>query len=423
MLLSANSLRRMRSFVRRFVLVLGPDPAAVAQSGVALLISIIATLVAGLTLATADERLGELPGLLLLVPAAIAQRGNVFGALGSRLGTAIHTGEFNVSRRPDTVFGQNVLASLALSVIAATWLGFLAWILAGVFGVREAIGLLDFLTISVVGGVLASVVVLALTIALAAGSLRFRWDLDNVIAPLVTATGDLVTLPSLLIASLLVVAPGDSSSSASATIGVAVVFVAVSALAASIITNLPILRRIVVESLPVLAVASAVSLTAGIVVESRLTTFLDQPALLVLVPTYFGMAGALGGILSSRLGSKVHLGLITPKALPQREAWLDIRSIGALAVPIFILVGLASHIGALGVGASSPGAFDMMTVSVLAGAGATLVVLAVAYYGTLAAIRLDFDPDTATIPLTNSVLDLVGSFTLVAAIVGLGVAG
>ena len=414
----------MRSFAKRFVRVLGPDPAAVAQSGFALLISIIATLVAGLTLASAEARLEATPGLLLLVPAAIAQRGNVFGALGSRLGTAIHTGEFSITRRPRTVFGQNVLASLALTLVAATWLGLLAWVLSRIFGTEGSIGVFDFLTISVVGGTVASLVVLAITITLAAGSVKYRWDLDNVIAPLVTGTGDLVTLPSLLLASQLVSAPGSASPSrVSTVVGVVVLGVAALTVVASMISKLPLLRRIVVESLPVLGVASLVSLCAGIVIENRLGAFLDQPALLVLVPTYFGMAGALGGILSSRLGSKVHLGLITPRALPQREALLDIRSVALLALPIFVLVGAGAHVGALGIGAESPGIVDMVSVAVLAGAGATLVVLAVAYYGTLAAIRFGLDPDTAGIPLTNSILDLVGSFTLVAAIIGLGVAG
>ena len=137
----------MRSFATRLVRILGPDPGAVAQSSAALLISIIVTLVAGLTLASSEERLAELPGLLLLVPAAIGQRGNVFGALGSRLGTAIHTGEFSVTRRVDTVFGQNVLASLVLSVVAATWLALVAWVLAQVIGIDDSIGLFDFVTI------------------------------------------------------------------------------------------------------------------------------------------------------------------------------------------------------------------------------------------------------------------------------------
>lgn len=407
---------RLRSFASRLVRILGPDPAAVAQSVAALLVSIIATLIAGLTLASAEAQLAQIPGLLLIVPAAIAQRGNVFGALGSRLGTAIHTGEFNISTRRDTVFGQNVLASLGLSIIAATWLAFVAKALATAFGVAGAMSLLDFVAVSVLGGAIASLVVLAITIALAAGSTRFGWDLDNVTAPLVTATGDLVTLPALIFGSLMVGAGRTSE-----IVGLVSLLVAIVALGLCLRAGLPLLRRILLESLPVLGVASVISLIAGIVVEKQLTSFLEQPALLILVPAYFGMAGALGGILSSRLGTKVHLGLITSKLIPQRAAMMDIRSIAVLAVPIFALVGLAAHLGALLVGTQSPGIWMMIAVASLAGLGATLVVLAVAYYGTLAAVRFGLDPDTASIPLTNSVLDLVGAFTLIGTIFALGV--
>lgn len=410
-------MERVRSVLARLVRILGPDPAAVAQSIIALLLSIVATLIAGLTLAASEERLSELPGLLLIVPAAIAQRGNVFGAMGSRLGTAIHTGTFRISRRPDTLFGQNVLAAIGLSWVASVWLALVAKGLATVFDVAGAMSLLDFVAVAVVGGMLASFLVLALTVALAAGSSRFGWDLDNVTAPLVTATGDLVTLPALVIGSSVVARNPASEILALAAIGAAAVIVAL-----IVRSTLPILRRIVLESVPVLAMASSISLVAGITVEKQLQSFLDQPALLILVPTYFGMAGALGGILASRLGTKVHLGLVPQRAVPNRVAREDMRSVVSLALPIFALVGLAAHLGAVAVDADGPGVGGMVGVAMLAGVGAIVVVVAVAYYGTLAAVRFGVDPDTAGIPLTNSVLDLVGAFTLVGAILALGVA-
>ena len=406
----------LRTFLARLVRSLGPDQRAVAQTVVALLVSVIVTLLAGLTLASSEERLADLPGLLLLVPAAIAQRGNVFGALGSRLGTAIHAGTFSITTRPDTLFAQNVLASLGLSVMAATWLAFVARGLASVFDIAGAMSLLDFVAVSVSGGLIASLVVLAITVALAAGSTRFGWDLDNVTAPLVTSTGDLVTLPALIIGSLVV-----GSGRGSEVLGVVSIAAAIAVLVLCLRAGLPLLRRIVLESIPVLGTASFLSLIAGILVEKQLGSFLEQPALLILVPAYFGMAGALGGILSSRLATKVHLGLVQSTAWPQREALLDMRSIALLAVPIFALVGLAAHLGSVVVGAESPGFAMMVAVASLAGVGATLVVVSVAYYGTLAAVRFGLDPDTAAIPLTNSALDLVGAFTLVGTIVLLGV--
>jgi mgtE-like transporter len=49
-----------------------------------------------------------------------------------------------------------------------------------------------------------------------------------------------------------------------------------------------------------------------------------------------------------------------------------------------------------------------------------LFVAAVAYYGTIAAYRTGVDPDTYGIPVVSSSVDLVGAFTLIIAITGLG---
>src|SRR4051812_42706320 len=170
----------------------------------ALLVSSAGDLLAGLTLGAITHTLENLPGLLVLVPAAIGMRGNIFGALGSRLGTAIHTGQFSLARRRDTVVGQNVLASLSLTLSISLALAVLAKAVAVGFGLGHTISIADFVVISILGGAISSVAVLGLTLGVAAASVRRDWDMDNVAAPLVTAAGDMVTLPSLFLATFLV---------------------------------------------------------------------------------------------------------------------------------------------------------------------------------------------------------------------------
>src|SRR6476619_8655086 len=110
----------------RFVALLRSDAAGVRAGFVALLISSGGDLLAGLTLGSITGTLESLPGLLVLVPAAIGMRGNVFGALGSRLGTAVHTGTFRMSGRRDTLVGQNLAASLSRSLSVSLVLAILA---------------------------------------------------------------------------------------------------------------------------------------------------------------------------------------------------------------------------------------------------------------------------------------------------------
>src|SRR5437868_3130043 len=188
-------LRFPRRVGARFVAYVRADFAGVRAGFIALLISSGGDLVAGITLGSITGTLEALPGLLVLVPAAIGMRGNVFGALGSRFGTQIHAGTFRLSRRVQTPFGQNVAGAILSSLSTAAVLAVLAKVMSEMFGLGKTITVVDFMVISVVGAILASVVVLALTIAVSAFCANRSLDLDNVAAPIVTAAGDMVTLP------------------------------------------------------------------------------------------------------------------------------------------------------------------------------------------------------------------------------------
>src|SRR5438132_2534256 len=233
---------RLRSVVRA-------DAAGIRQGFSALLISSGGELLAGVTLGSIQHTLEQLPGLLVLIPAAIGMRGNIFGALGSRLGTTIHTGTFTLSRRRSTVVGQNVLSALTLTFVVSLALAALAKSIALAFDLR-AISLLDFVVISMVGGIVSSVVVLAITVAVAAGSARYGWDMDSVAAPVITAAGDMVTLPSLFLATYCVGIRFVSPLLGALTAGLALVSVV-----GVVRSGLPLLRRIVAESLPILLMA------------------------------------------------------------------------------------------------------------------------------------------------------------------------
>ncbi|HKH24106.1 MAG TPA: magnesium transporter, partial [Acidimicrobiales bacterium] len=178
--------------------------------------------------------------------------------------------------------------------------------------------------------------------------------------------------------------------------------------------------RIVRESVPILFVAGCVSAGAGIVLEKSFSRFDALPALLVLVPAHLSSSGALGGILSGRLSSKLFLGMVEPSGTPNREARHDITLILLLAVPVYVFNGFGAHWVARALGQASPGVGQMIAVSLIAGALAVLFVVAVAYYGTVAAYRTGVDPDTYGIPVVSSSVDFVGAFTLILAIATLG---
>jgi mgtE-like transporter len=395
--------------------LVGPDREGARQGFYALLISSGGDLLAGVTLGSILGTLEELPGLLVLIPAAIAMRGNIFGALGSRLGTSILTGTFILSRRPSTLVGQNLLSALTLTVVVSLAVAALAKAIAVAFDL-SSISLLDYVVISMVGGLISSAVVLAITIGVATGSARYGWDMDSVAAPVITAVGDMATLPSLLLATYCVGIPVVSPALAALSAALAA-----ASLVGVVRSGLPLLKRIVAESLPILLIAGVIDIIAGITMEKRLEAFATMPALLVLVPPFLTKTGALGGILAARLSSKLHLGVVEPTARPPRAARADFRLIAVFAVPVFTLLAISSDLVSLLLGLESPGPVRMIGISLIGGLLATTACLAITYYGAIAAYRLGLDPDNHGIPLVTSSMDLIGAVALIFAILILGV--
>lgn len=381
----------------------------------ALLISSLGDLLAGLTLGFMTGTLQRLPALIVLIPAAIGMRGNIFGALGSRLGTGIHAGLFAPSRDRTGFLGQNVTAATVLTLATSLFLGVAAWAVSGVLGL-ESITVWDFVAISILGGVLGSVVVGAAAVAIAIWSNRRSWDLDSVSAPMVTAIGDVATLPALWLASLVVDLPHVTTVFALAA-GAFCLVATVRGLA----SNLPLVRRIVRESVPILLLAGVIDIFAGTIVETRLAHFLAYPALLILMPLFLQNTNALSGILSARLASKLHLGVIEAKPVPQSPAWVDIGINFTFAAVVFTVVGLGAQAMSAVTGRASPGAFLMVAISLTAGLLATVISSAVAYLTAVATYRFGLDPDNFGIPVSSSVMDLAGVVCLVAVILAFGV--
>jgi len=387
------------------------------QGFVAVTVASLTSLVAGLVLVGMSNRIEVIEGLFVLIPVSIGMRGNIFGALAARLGTAILSGLFEVSRDKAGLLYQNIYASILLTIGTSVTMGLLARAVAGLLGV-DTVSVWDFIVISLVGGLLSSVVVLAVTIYLSITSFRRGWDLDAVGAPLITAIGDVVTLPCLFLASFLaridIVTP---------VVGGFALVVGGFALWRGWTTALTVARRIVREAFPVLCIAIVLDVLAGTVVQPRMDdVFTPLPAFLIIIPGFLENTGALGSILAARLGSKLHLGAVTPTARPGAVALLD----GTIVLVLGLIVYAISALTTLGVaeatGAAYPGALTFLGVVMVGGMLATVVAAVIGYYAAIVTYRFGFDPDNHTIPIVTSGMDLLGVTCLVIALVLFGVA-
>jgi mgtE-like transporter len=386
------------------------------QGLVALTLSTAAGFVAGLTLAHLTHTLAALPGLLVLIPAAVGVRGSVFGAIGARLGTANAAGLLTIDLHRGGILRQNVDAAILSTLSSSLWIAVLARIATLALG-QPSISVADLVMISVVGGALGSAVVLAITIALSALSHRLGWDLDSVSTPMVTAMGDMTTLPSLFVATLLV------HNDVIATVAEAVsALVAGVAVVRSFTARGAVLRRIVLELTVVTVLTSIFDLLSGSFQQERLAELAAVPVLLSLIPPFVSQAGALGGIFSSRITSKLQLGVITPRGRPEPPAVVDGVIVSALAIVVFTLIGAIAWILGTVTGLKGmPAAGTLIRATLIAGVIVTPITIATGYYLAVVTTRFGLDPDNQGIPTITSVMDLAGVAVVLLVMTSLGV--
>jgi mgtE-like transporter len=371
------------------------------QGLVALALSTLAGFVAGLTLQGMEGTLRALPGLLILIPAAVGMRGTIFGAIGARLGTQNAAGTFEISFRKGTPLRQNAEVAILTTFSSSLWLAVLASA-AGTASGKGSIGLGSLLTISVVGGVLGSLLILGVTVALSVVSYRRGWDLDSVSTPMVTALGDMATLPTLYLATLLL--HHHTVSGIVTTVCVAIGLLA--AIRSYAVRDL-VVRRVVLQMTAVILLTPLLDIVSGALQQGRLGELHRAPVLLALIPPFVSQAGALGGIFASRISSKLQIGVVTPKGLPEIPALVDASLVLILGLVVFAFIGvIAVALTSIGHHVIAP--VTVIVSTEVAGMIAVPLTIILGYYLAILSYRFGLDPDDQTVPIITSVMDLAG---------------
>lgn len=397
------------------------NSAAIIMGLTALVIAGTADLFAGLLLDQMEDYLLVIVGMMVLIYSAIGMRGNIFGALGSRLGTAMNIGTFEMSLKKGTVLRANVESALVLTLVMSIAMGFTTWLVAYLFFDGHT-GLWDFIFISTIGGFIAGVIVLAFNIVIAYVGNKREWDVDNITAPLIAAAGDIVTMPMIFIATWMFFGLNDLSWGPTAVTVVSLILIIGTAIAVVRILRTKASKRdysgeskrIFVHSLPILLICLVFEIGAGILIQDEQDSLMEYSVLMIMIPAFLNQGNALSGMLTSRLSSMLHLGILEPRWTPRSGAWENFVLMYVCAMLTFLYIGLisfgASEIfngkGVLGIATS-------MAIILIAGFIATTILNFLSYYVAIAAIKFGLDPDDHCIPITSSVMDLVGSAVLV----------
>jgi mgtE-like transporter len=173
-----------------------------------LALSAVGGLFAGVVLGGMDAELEQVAGLLVLVPALLATRGNVYGSLGARLGSALHqglveprfsTGDERVNAAVAAALGNGVLVSGIAAVLAVALLAVLG---------RPSATLPTLVAIALLAGLISGILLTVAVVSVVFVGYRRGLNPDTLAGPVVTTTGDVVGIATLLAATRLVLALG-----------------------------------------------------------------------------------------------------------------------------------------------------------------------------------------------------------------------
>ncbi len=383
------------------------------ESLIALILSALTSVFAGLFLGTSGETFLLVPGLILLVPAAIGMRGNIFAALGSRLGSALHLGAVSALTMKSDTIRTNVYSTLTLTLILSVFLGFLAKGFAVAFGL-ESISVFSFVVISFMAGFISGTILLLMTFVVSFTSYSRGWDPDNVTAPLITAMGDFFTIPSLMLSAYVVMSMPAAVITAIAYLSIIAALLNVSFLVIQKLRNSSVqYRRIAVQSLIVLVLAAALDGFAGAFVELNINKIIALPMTLVLLPAFLETGGNIGNVLAARLGTKLHLGSISSFGM-SGELKYEILGSMALAYITFPVLGFLTYAVASLFGIAGLDLAGMILLSTVGGFILHLVIIFFTMFTAIASFKYGFDPDNTTIPLLTSATDILGVVALLA---------
>ena len=395
------------------------NSAVITMGLAALVIAGTADLFAGIL---QDQMTGYLfAGMMILIYSAIGMRGNIFGAMGSRIGTALNIGTFEMSLRKGTVLRANIESAILLTFIMSIAMGITTWAAACLM-FTDVMSVWDFIFISTVGGVVAGAIVLVFNILIAYVGNKREWDVDNITAPLIAAIGDIVTMPLIFAATWLYLqVEGGMTQSETVMMVCSLIFIVFTIVFSAYIIKRKVSRRdfsgeakrIVIQSLPILLICLIFEIGAGITIQNQQDSLVSYSVLLIMLPAFLNQGNALSGMLTSRLSSMIHLGTLEEGVLPGHGAYENFGIMYVCAMLTFLYIGIISYIAALITGEGDIGFATALAIIMIAGFLATTILNFLSYYVAIAATKFGLDPDDHCIPITSSVMDLLGSLVLV----------
>jgi mgtE-like transporter len=169
---------------------------------------------------------------------------------------------------------------------------------------------------------------------------------------------------------------------------------------------------IIREALPFELIATVGGVIAGIIFSGMTDELKMIPGLIVIYPGVLGLRGNISSTLGSRLGSAIHMGLITGFDRHNPELINNIAGSLVLSFITAILLGVLGHFVTLALGFESAGAFKLILICVISAMTSGVILSFVAVLLAIGMFRFGFDPDNVVTPSIATIGDIISMLML-----------
>ncbi|MFZ8790872.1 MAG: magnesium transporter [Thermosphaera aggregans] len=357
----------------------------------------VGTVLAGLSLHTSVEILIQYPVFLMLIPGLMDLRGNVYGALGYRLTTALHIGE--TEPRILSKFNlYNVLISYSVTIIASVIMALLAYIISASLDLSSP-GLLTLLFISLASSTIVYLILTPLTTLSIILLFKTGRDPTDFVASIVTGVGDALTPFTFIAVSSLFQALSPSLET----------IIVASLSSVAIVSVLIVWRagelRTLLENTVSSVAASFGSSLGGLFLATKTALLEKLPLILGSLPAFNALIGAGMGVIGNSLNVKLHLGVEN-----SLHEYIDDSKTIALTTFVAVLVSLLTVSG--------------LTLTSIQSVGISVLIIGLSFpilfltsslltfYLTQVSFKMGWDPDNLVFPLMTTFVDLNGPLIL-----------
>jgi len=336
--------------------------------------------------------------VIALIPVMSDLRGDILGSSASRLNTILHLGLVTPSIY--TLTKIELKPTLAISMVTGISMSIVSFIYTRMLG--EPVNLEEMVSIGFLSSMIATLTLMPYIALIASEVFKRGFDPGNLLPTLVTTVGDLVTLPFLIVAFILV---ASTPSNITPLLFLTVTSISLAFYTASYSYGGSRIRRILTERLLILLLLTITEPLVGAFL-AWLEEGLAEMRLIHLATSLIGVNGALASIAGVRLSATLHMYGI--EGLTGRLTIIA-RDVALASIPGALLISLVGYTTQTLIGVhGTVGLIAMIAVV----ATATIVHIAIGLISALVvsigSYKLGLDPNNVAIPVITTVMDITG---------------